>query len=132
MADDGGVSTESPELAGHGISSTMTGLPCENQLKHVTLQKLNGERVEVTLQHATPLAISVAAMKSLIQNNPAIPHNSEISLILDDAVLQDERTLVDSGVMDGSVLNLVVGERSWLAHRRFAVCYPTVGDLPMY
>merc|ERR1712117_765865 len=46
--------------------------------------------------------------------NLKIPRNRRISLVLDDIVLQDERTLADSGVVEGSVLNLVIEKRTWL------------------
>merc|ERR1719330_873248 len=72
-------------------------------------------------QPASPSTTDVADLKSLIQKTLSIPYSDEISLVLDDTVLQDEKTLVDSGVVDGTVLSIVVRKRSFLAKRRNAI-----------
>jgi len=104
------------DLAGHGVSSTMTKVSCKAQLKRITLQELNGKRFEVTFSEdfESSGTMSVADMKSLIKENLAIPNNKQIRLVLDDFELQDERTLVESGVESGSVLNLIFVQKNWL------------------
>lgn len=104
------------DLAAHGVSSTMTEVSRKPQLRHITLQKLNGKRFELTFsEEFEPSRMSVAELVSEIQEHLAIPDNTQIRLVLDDVELQDEMSLVDSGIEDGSVLNLIlVKNKNWL------------------
>jgi len=106
-------STEDPDRAGQDASSAMTEVSRKHELKHVTIQKLNGKRGGIKFQKDASTE-SVAALKNEVRFHLAIPRIKQISLVLDDALLQDEMTLVDSGVVDGSVLNLVVAKRPFL------------------
>merc|ERR1712008_600372 len=88
----------------------------------------DGKRICATFPEDAS-TMSVAEFKSSIREHFAIPRNKQISLVLDDASLQDGRTLLDVGVVDGSVLNLVVAQGTWLeALQEEAILWPCGGE----
>eukprot|EP00931_Biecheleriopsis_adriatica_P070941 TRINITY_DN44778_c0_g1_i1.p1 TRINITY_DN44778_c0_g1~~TRINITY_DN44778_c0_g1_i1.p1 ORF type:complete len:207 (-),score=36.34 TRINITY_DN44778_c0_g1_i1:79-699(-) len=75
----------------------------------IVIQTLGGQRLELDIEKST----TVAATKSLIREKLGIAPTLQ-SLVLEGIELQDENVLVDCGVDECIVLNLLVADENWL------------------
>lgn len=75
----------------------------------ILIQTLGGERLEFDLESGA----TVAAVKAFVQEKLDIAPKQQ-SLFWEGKALEDEGAMVDSGIVEGAVLNLVVADQNWL------------------